>query len=104
MIARPAISKGNDEKIQTKNRRLIPHHITLFITTRPVTMRLSNILFASLAIVSFVLGAQSFPGSNLYCAAGLTSDQQDTLFSGLESAGIKALRVWLDGISSLPVI
>ncbi|KAJ5147292.1 glycoside hydrolase family 5 protein [Penicillium atrosanguineum] len=63
-------------------------------------MRLFKPLFASLAIAHSVLGAQSFAGSNLYFAAGLTSEQQDTLFNGLESAGVKALRVWLDGQSN----
>ncbi|KAJ5677067.1 glycoside hydrolase family 5 protein [Penicillium maclennaniae] len=63
-------------------------------------MKVFQTFFASLAIVPSVLGAQSFAGSNLYYAAGLTSEQQDTLFNGLESAGVKVLRVWLDGQSS----
>ncbi|GME50098.1 putative glycoside hydrolase family 5 protein [Neofusicoccum parvum] len=41
--------------------------------------------------------AQSFSGSNLYYAAGLSTDQQNTLFTKLQSAGVKVLRVWLDG-------
>lgn len=41
--------------------------------------------------------AESFAASNLYYAAGLTDDQQETLLSGLQSANIKVLRVWLDG-------
>ncbi|KAF2152259.1 glycoside hydrolase family 5 protein [Myriangium duriaei CBS 260.36] len=41
----------------------------------------------------------SFSGSNLYYAAGLTPAQQVTLLSGLQSAGVKVLRVWLDGQS-----
>lgn len=40
----------------------------------------------------------SFAGSNLYYAAGLSSDQQHTLLSALKTAGAKVLRVWLDGI------
>lgn len=46
-----------------------------------------------------VLAAKSFSASNLYYAAGLTADQQTTLFEGLQSAGVKVLRVWLDGES-----
>lgn len=42
---------------------------------------------------------QSFSGSNLYYAAGLTTDEQNTLFTGLKDAGIQVLRVWLDGMS-----
>lgn len=45
--------------------------------------------------------AQSFAGSNLYYAPGLTTDQQRTLFSKLQQAGVKVLRVWLDGKLSL---
>lgn len=46
------------------------------------------------------LAAKSFSATNLYYAAGLT-DQQSTFFlNGLKSAGVKVLRVWLDGQSS----
>ncbi|PCD25076.1 hypothetical protein AU210_014188 [Fusarium oxysporum f. sp. radicis-cucumerinum] len=41
--------------------------------------------------------AKSFSASNLYYAAGLTDGQQTTLLNGLQSAGVKVLRVWLDG-------
>jgi mannan endo-1,4-beta-mannosidase len=41
--------------------------------------------------------AKSFAASNLYYAAGLKESQQTTLFEGLQSAGVKVLRVWLDG-------
>ncbi|KAI0794527.1 glycoside hydrolase family 5 protein [Fomes fomentarius] len=41
--------------------------------------------------------AKTFAGSNLYYAAGLTTDQRTTLLKGLQSAGMKVLRVWLDG-------
>jgi mannan endo-1,4-beta-mannosidase len=44
-----------------------------------------------------VFAATSFAGSNLYYAAGLTTDQQHTLFSKLQSVGVKVLRVWVDG-------
>ena len=40
---------------------------------------------------------KSFSASNLYYAAGLKESQQTTLFEGLQSAGVKVLRVWLDG-------
>jgi mannan endo-1,4-beta-mannosidase len=53
--------------------------------------------FLSIAIPA-TTAASVFAGSNLYYAAGLTSTQQDTLFTGLQSAGVKVLRVWLDGI------
>ncbi|KAM0077236.1 hypothetical protein ACKRZS_010701 [Fusarium odoratissimum] len=43
--------------------------------------------------------AKSFSASNLYYAAGLTDGQQTTLLNGLQSAGVKVLRVWLDGQS-----
>ena len=44
--------------------------------------------------------ANAWAGSNLYYAAGLTTAEQDSLFSALQSAGVKVLRVWLDGESS----
>lgn len=54
-------------------------------------------LAVSLGKASQALAAKSFAGSNLYYAAGLDSDQQETLFSGLQDANVKVLRVWLDG-------
>lgn len=51
----------------------------------------------AIASTPAVLAANSFAGSNLYYAAGLTPSQQTTLFQGLQSAGVKVLRVWLDG-------
>lgn len=59
-------------------------------------MKFLTTLLALLSVVS-VHATQSFSASNLYYAAGLTNAQQDTLFSGLQSAGMKVLRVWLDG-------
>jgi mannan endo-1,4-beta-mannosidase len=47
--------------------------------------------------LSVTLAAKSFSASNLYYAAGLTDNQSTTLLSGLQSAGVKVLRVWLDG-------
>jgi hypothetical protein len=38
-----------------------------------------------LALASTAFAANSFAGSNLYYAAGLSSSQQDTLFSGMKS-------------------
>ncbi len=52
-----------------------------------------------LASLSTTFAANSFAGSNLYYAAGLTDNEQVTLLEGLESAGVKVLRVWLDGKS-----
>lgn len=37
--------------------------------------------------------AKSFPASNLYYAAGLKDAQQTALLEGLQSAGVKVLRV-----------
>ncbi|CAI6099504.1 unnamed protein product [Clonostachys chloroleuca] len=65
-------------------------------------MKLSTFLAPALLAFGFVpatLAAKSFSASNLYYAAGLTEDQQATLFEGLQSAGVKVLRVWLDGQS-----
>ena len=54
-----------------------------------------------LAVIAGLLpaiqAAQSFAASNLYYAAGLTASQQETFFTGLQNAGVKVLRVWLDG-------
>jgi len=41
-----------------------------------------------------------FTGSNLYYAAGLSTDDRKTLLSGMKDAGMKVLRVWLDGQST----
>ena len=58
-------------------------------------MRLVYALSAVFA--ACVSAANSFSGSNLYYAAGLSQDQQKTLFSNLKIAGVQVLRVWLDG-------
>ena len=50
-----------------------------------------------LASLGTTLAAKSFSASNLYYAAGLKDDQQNTLLQGLQGAGVKVLRVWLDG-------
>jgi hypothetical protein len=63
------------------------------------------------SLTSLVLGlfsvantnaAKSFSASNLYYAAGLTDGQQTILLNGIQSAGVKVLRVWLDGKDSPP--
>jgi mannan endo-1,4-beta-mannosidase len=51
-----------------------------------------------LSSVATTFAAKSFSASNLYYAAGLTDSQQTTLLTGLQSAGVKVLRVWLDGM------
>jgi len=61
-------------------------------------------VFATLCAIltlaaNVVLAAQSFAGANLYYAAGLSSNQQDAYFQKLSDAGVKVLRVWLDGQS-----
>ncbi|KAL9078646.1 MAG: hypothetical protein Q9157_002445 [Trypethelium eluteriae] len=43
------------------------------------------------------VAAQSFIGNNLYYADGLPESAQDAYFQSLQSAGVKVLRVWLDG-------
>ncbi|KAH7919242.1 glycoside hydrolase family 5 protein [Leucogyrophana mollusca] len=56
--------------------------------------------FASVALsLNGASAANSFAGSNLYYAAGLYPDARATLLDGLQSAGLKVLRVWLDGQS-----
>lgn len=63
-------------------------------------MKLLASLTASLlglASLTTTLAADSFVGSNLYYAAGLTDAQSTKLLAGLQSAGVKVLRVWLDG-------
>ena len=57
---------------------------------------LTGALFG-LASFSSTYAAKSFSASNLYYAAGLKEAQQTALFEGLQSAGVKVLRVWLDG-------
>jgi len=53
-----------------------------------------------LCFVSCALAYNNWAGSNLYYAAGLNQTQQDFLFSNLQKAGFKVLRVWLDGQST----
>ncbi|KAI0358966.1 glycoside hydrolase [Trametes cingulata] len=66
-------------------------------------MHLLSLLAVTLALPlhsHFVAAANSFAGSNLYYAAGLRPDTRTTLLDGLQSAGMKVLRVWLDGQST----
>ncbi|KAF9888222.1 hypothetical protein FE257_009217 [Aspergillus nanangensis] len=56
-------------------------------------------LLFGLSSLSTTLAAKSFSASNLYYAAGLTDSQSTTFLEGLQSAGVKVLRVWLDGQS-----
>lgn len=60
-------------------------------------MKLFALLAGLSGLLTSALASQSFAGSNLYYAAGLTGSQQDTLLQGLSDAGVKVLRVWLDG-------
>lgn len=62
-------------------------------------MKISYALGALAGLASSVSAYQTFSGSNLYYAAGLTTDEQNTLFAGLKDAGVQVLRVWLDGES-----
>lgn len=58
------------------------------------------ITVVSLGFVGLANAANSFAGSNLYYAAGLSASQRATLLGGMQSAGMKVLRVWLDGQST----
>ncbi|KAG9120029.1 hypothetical protein FRC07_004649, partial [Ceratobasidium sp. 392] len=58
------------------------------------------ITVVSLGLAGVASAANSFAGSNLYYAAGLSASQRATLLSGMQSAGMKVLRVWLDGQST----
>ncbi|KAI8945380.1 beta-1,3-mannanase [Xylaria longipes] len=62
-------------------------------------MKTSLTIAACLALAGRAFGAASFVGSNLYYAAGLSTDEQDYLFKNLQDSGVKVLRVWLDGQS-----
>ena len=79
-----------------------------------ITIHFAKGLASLPALASAAIAANSFTGSNLYYAAGLSSSQQDTLFKGMQSsecsetfhhrwplisfcvAGMKVLRVWVD--------
>lgn len=62
-------------------------------------MKLFSItILYGLSSLSVTLAAQSFSASNIYYAAGLTDSQSTTLLARLQSAGVKVLRVWLDGM------
>ncbi|CZT23756.1 uncharacterized protein RCC_09470 [Ramularia collo-cygni] len=63
-------------------------------------MKVSYALSAFAGLSSSVSAYQSFAGSNLYYAAGLSTDEQKTLFTGLQEADVQVLRVWLDGETS----
>ena len=60
----------------------------------------ATITVVSLGLAGLVSAANSFAGSNLYYAAGLSASQRATLLGGMQSAGMKVLRVWLDGQST----
>ncbi|ELU40250.1 Cellulase domain-containing protein [Rhizoctonia solani AG-1 IA] len=64
------------------------------------TMRSSLASLIYLCFVGITSAANSFAGSNLYYAAGLSPYQRTTLLSSMQSAGMKVLRVWLDGQST----
>ncbi|KAI0344085.1 glycoside hydrolase [Trametopsis cervina] len=80
-------------------------------TTAPFTRKTSLVMrlriYTSLRIAALTVlvnphttnAAKSFAGSNLYYAAGLYPNDRTTLLNGLQSAGMKVLRVWLDGQS-----
>lgn len=82
--------------------------ITLYFTNREFSHTSAIVMkaFSYIAAIfcSFsttAIAAQSFSASNLYYAAGLTDSQSTVLLDGLKSAGVKVLRVWLDGEPSV---
>ncbi|KAH9924734.1 glycoside hydrolase [Fomitopsis serialis] len=60
----------------------------------------NGFLYVETYTLPAVRAANSFAGSNLYYAAGLYDDDRTTLLKGLQSAGMKVLRVWIGGQSS----
>ncbi|KAH9839971.1 glycoside hydrolase [Rhodofomes roseus] len=56
--------------------------------------------FFLLLSVQVVQAANSFAGSSLYYAAGISEDDRTTLLKGMQSAGLKVLRVWIGGQST----
>ncbi|EKM60724.1 glycoside hydrolase family 5 protein [Phanerochaete carnosa HHB-10118-sp] len=52
---------------------------------------------AALLAAPLAFAANSFAGSNLYYAAGLSSADRTTLLQGLQNANMKVLRVWING-------
>ena len=86
-----------------------PIRVSLTLLTQDhasVDMKFSVLLIgalSSLAYLGTTSAAKSFSASNLYYAAGLKDAQQSTLLEGLQSAGVKVLRVWLDGNVTPPI-
>ena len=81
------------------------HHSQTHCNRTTTTMKFSSILPSlAIALASFAghvsAANKAFAGSNLYYAAGLSASEQTTLFEGLKTAGVKVLRVWLDGQST----
>lgn len=79
-----------------------PSSAWLYLTTTTLTMKFFNIAITavSLGLAGVASAANSFAGSNLYYAAGLSASQRATLLGAMQSAGMKVLRVWLDGQST----
>eukprot|EP01121_Diplochlamys_sp_Union-15-3_P018219 TRINITY_DN65_c0_g1_i1.p1 TRINITY_DN65_c0_g1~~TRINITY_DN65_c0_g1_i1.p1 ORF type:complete len:363 (-),score=44.05 TRINITY_DN65_c0_g1_i1:119-1207(-) len=63
-------------------------------------MKVITLLFLTLLVLLVSAAPKCWVGSSLYYAAGLYTNEQQFLFQGLQSAGIKVLRVWLDGQNS----
>lgn len=73
-------------------------NMLLMMMKKEIVSKLTFCLFILIVLViQNSYAVKSFAGSNLYYAAGLSIDQQKNLFSQLQSAGVKVLRVWLDG-------
>ncbi|TFY75941.1 hypothetical protein EWM64_g8071 [Hericium alpestre] len=76
------------------------HGPSVQLAATQTTMKIFSTLFSALCALHIAYAANSFSGSNLYYAAGLSSSQRTTLLDALQSAGMKVLRVWLDGESA----
>ncbi|KAA1471168.1 glycoside hydrolase family 5 protein [Dentipellis sp. KUC8613] len=63
-------------------------------------MRLLQSLTCALSLAYAASAANSFAGSNLYYAAGLSASQRSTLLGAMQNAGMKVIRVWMDAEST----
>jgi hypothetical protein len=91
--------------IITLSNSFIPIFVIVLLSVSKNTSSYNMFVLPILiTFMSLLLGignaAQSFAGSDLYYAAGLSTADQNNLFTALQSADSKALRVWLDGQSS----
>ncbi|KAI0935851.1 hypothetical protein AcV5_004154 [Taiwanofungus camphoratus] len=79
---------------------IFPLMCVFFTCKMFLSQKFATLLCALSLGLQVAYAANSFAGSNLYYAAGLYDDDRMTLLQGLSDAGMKVLRVWLDGESS----